>query len=138
MIVCTRSSTFLAMLAAATLFSTSSAHAQDINAFKAATAPAGSLWIDTLDLGKMSVGYGKPLAGQSIDRHPLTIKGQVFPHGIGTHALSQIAIDLNGATHFSSAVGVDDETAGKGSVVFEVYGDGSGYDGHQALDFARR
>jgi alpha-galactosidase len=49
----------------------------------------------------------------------------VYPHGVGTHATSEYVVDLKGAaTRFVSDVGVDDETRGKGSVVFVVVADG--------------
>ena len=55
----------------------------------------------------------------------MKIKGVSFVHGVGTHAASEMRIDLKGvATKFISQVGVNDETNGSGSVVFEVYVDG--------------
>ncbi len=93
------------------------AHAQD--------APANGLWVETLDLSKMTVGFGTPSAGKSIDGHPLTLGGVVYPHGIGTHAESVFVINLHGsATRFTATVGVDDEVKPKGSVVFSVRVDG--------------
>ena len=48
-----------------------------------------------------------------------------FAHGVGTHADSEMTIDLKGAaTRFVSMVGVDDETGGKGAVGFEILVDG--------------
>ena len=73
----------------------------------------------------MTVGYGSPNAGKSIDGHPLTLGGVVYPHGIGTHAESVFVINLHGgATHFDATVGVDDETGHQGSVAFSVRVDG--------------
>lgn len=62
----------------------------------------------------------------SVDKNPLTIGGKKFTHGMGTHAVSKFACDLRGkALAFRSFVGVDDETKGKGSVIFKVLGDGA-------------
>ena len=88
-------------------------------------APADSVWLDSLDISKMKVGYGAPQAKLSVDKNALTLGGQTFARGVGTHALSQIAVDLNGrGKRFSATVGVDDETEKKGSVIFQVYLDG--------------
>lgn len=65
---------------------------------------------------------GETAAG---DGGPLTLRGTVHDKGLGVHAASEVVVDLDGAyRRFTAAVGVDDEVAGKGSVVFEVLGDG--------------
>ena len=57
--------------------------------------------------------------------NPLKIHGQEFRHGVGTHAVSEMHIDLQGAAEqFVSMVGVDDEAARTGTVSFEVWVDG--------------
>ena len=67
----------------------------------------------------------RPRAGCSAECHPITIHGVGFVHGIGTYSVSEMWIDLKGsATKFVSAVGVDDDADGKGSVGFEVWADG--------------
>ena len=67
----------------------------------------------------------RPRAGCSAECHPITIHGVGFVHGIGTYSISEMWIDLKGsATKFVSAVGVDDDAHGKGSVGFEVWADG--------------
>lgn len=87
--------------------------------------PPNAIWLETLDLSKMWQEWGKPTAAKSVDGNPITINGVTFKHGLGTHAQSEIVINLNGVvTGFVSVVGLDDETNGKGSVVFEVWVDG--------------
>ena len=87
--------------------------------------PPNAIWLETLDLSKMWQTWGKPTAGKSVDGNPLTINGVTFKHGLGTHAQSEIVINLNGVvTGFVSVVGLDDETNGRGSVIFEVWVDG--------------
>ena len=64
-------------------------------------------------------------AGRSVDDHPITLHGEVYRHGIGTHAVSEMLIDLKGAAvRFLAVVGVDDERKGQGSVRFHVLVDG--------------
>ncbi len=68
---------------------------------------------------------GPAAAGRSVEDHPLKIHGQQFQHGVGTHAVSEMYINLHGAAEqFISMVGVDDETVQKGTVTFEVWVDG--------------
>ena len=87
-------------------------------------APAGAIWLESLDLSKIEQGWGEPRAGRSVDDNPLKIHGQEFRHGVGTHAMSEMHIDLHGAAEqFVSMVGVDDE-AKTGTVSFEVWVDG--------------
>ncbi len=88
-------------------------------------APAGAIWLDSLDVNKIEQGWSAPRAGCSAECHPITIHGVGFVHGIGTYSVSEMWIDLKGsATKFVSAVGVDDDAHGKGSVGFEVWADG--------------
>ncbi len=82
--------------------------------------------LSSLDITKMSAGWGKTIANKSIQEKVLTIAGKTFETGVGTHANSIMYIDLNkGSKSFSAFVGVDDEVNGKvGSVKFRVFGDG--------------
>jgi alpha-galactosidase len=97
----------------------------DLAALTAAKAPAGAIWLDSLDVSKIEQGWGEPHGARSVENNPLTIHGQVFRHGVGTHAVSEMHIDLHGAAEqFVSMVGVDDEPTGKGTVSFEIWVDG--------------
>jgi alpha-galactosidase len=83
------------------------------------------LWLSDLDLSKMTVGWDSAIADQSIVSNPLTIAGHKYEKGVGSHANSIMYIDLHGqASRFKAQVGLDDETQGKGSICFRVYGDG--------------
>ena len=87
-------------------------------------APQGSIWLESLDLSKIEQGWGDPHVGRSVEDHPLKIHGQAFKHGVGTHAASEMHINLHGAAEqFVSMVGLDDEARG-GAVTFEVWVDG--------------
>lgn len=117
----------LASIAAAAvgLFLVGAAGQDSGERLSAAQAPAGAIWVDSLDLGKVSQEWGRPRAGRSVDNGPLRLGGRTYAHGIGSHAHSEMLIDLaNAATRFESMVGVDDEKTGQGSVTFEVWVDG--------------
>ncbi|QRN95561.1 NPCBM/NEW2 domain-containing protein [Archangium violaceum] len=62
----------------------------------------------------------------STDGRTLTLAGVTYAKGVGVHAASELVIDLvgGGYSRFKSDIGVDDETASAGSVVFSVYADG--------------
>jgi alpha-galactosidase len=61
------------------------------------------------------------------DGRVLTIDGTTFTKGLGVHAASDISFYLGRqCSSFSASVGVDDEVAStKGSVVFQVFADGT-------------
>jgi len=82
--------------------------------------------LSKLDLSKAVQGFGKPLADRSVDNHPLTLHGQTFMSGFGTHSPGVLVIDLKGGTRrFTATVGIDDEVqGGRGSANFQVLGDG--------------
>ncbi len=84
-----------------------------------------TIWLDELDITKMTCGWQEPKAKKSVDGKTLTIEGKTFERGIGTHAESLFAVSLDGkAKKFSSFVGVDDEVEkNQGSVQFKIYGD---------------
>ena len=66
---------------------------------------------------------GESAAG---DGHTISIRGVTYAKGLGVHPNSDIVYTLNKAyTNFSSDVGVDDETGGRGSVTFQVWTDGT-------------
>jgi alpha-galactosidase len=84
-----------------------------------------TVWLNKLDLSVATQGHGKPGINISVDGKPLTIAGEVFKRGFGTHAESSLLIKLNGkAKKFSALIGIDDEIKGQSPAVeFEVYGD---------------
>jgi hypothetical protein len=111
----------------------------DLGAFEAAAPPpsptpsisepvtyAGDIaWVD------VSNGWGPPEADRSNgeraphDGGPIVIGTSAFDHGIGAHAPSRIAMELGGrCSLFLADVGLDEEVGDRGSVVFEVWGDG--------------
>ncbi|MCU0664159.1 MAG: NPCBM/NEW2 domain-containing protein, partial [Myxococcota bacterium] len=54
-----------------------------------------------------------------------SIAGQTYAKGLGVHAASEVRVALGGACSlFTAKVGIDDETAGQGSVVFQIQANG--------------
>jgi len=87
--------------------------------------PPRGLWLDSLDLTAMDQGWGQARAGQSVDGNPLTLNGRTYSRGIGTHAESELWVNLHGAAErFEALVGVDDEVGENGAAVFVVIVDG--------------
>jgi len=86
---------------------------------------AATVRFDELNLGLMTSGWGTPQKNQSVTQTPLSIGGEKFAHGVGTHAESECAIVLDGqAQSFSAKVGVDDNAKNqKASLEFVVSGD---------------
>lgn len=89
------------------------------------TSEAQVVWLDQLDVGAASQGFGTPRKNRSVDRNPIRMGGKVFERGFGTHSESSLRVTVDGkAKAFSATVGVDDEVAGRpASVEFVVYGD---------------
>ncbi|MER5462981.1 NPCBM/NEW2 domain-containing protein [Streptomyces sp. NPDC002668] len=67
---------------------------------------------------------GEQAAG---DGRTLTVNGTTYAKGLGTHAGSTVTYYLGGScTTLTTGVGVDDESGGaNGSVVFQIYRDGT-------------
>jgi len=87
--------------------------------------PADTIWLSTLDVSRVEQGWGQAHSNRSVDNRRLTIAGKIFQRGIGTHANSNIPLQLDGnAVEMSGWVGLDDETAGRGSVIFQIQADG--------------
>src|SRR5580692_6971554 len=89
------------------------------------SAQQNAVWVEDLDLSNVSQGWGDPHPKKSVEGSPITIGKKLYEHGLGTHAESELLIDLKGnASKFTAEVGLDDETQGRGTVQFFVYLDG--------------
>lgn len=94
-------------------------------AFASTLAAVETVWLDTLDLQSLHQSWGHPQINRSMREKPLTIAGQVYERGLGTHATSTFRILLNrGTERFTASVGLDDAAGTDGSVVFQVLADG--------------
>ncbi|MEI7832807.1 MAG: NPCBM/NEW2 domain-containing protein, partial [bacterium] len=92
---------------------------------RAKDAPEHTVWLSSLDLSTMTAGWGRPHIDTSIDGNPIKLNKKVYTHGVGTHAVSDITIDLRGVvTRFQAMVGIDDEVNDQGSLTFSVFADG--------------
>lgn len=93
-------------------------------------ARADEVQIGDLDVGRVQQEWGRPRAHKSVENNPLTIAGQVFERGLGSHAASSLYIELDGqASRFQASVGIDDEVkadprAKEFPVEFRLYADG--------------
>ena len=85
---------------------------------------AKTVWLSSLDLKQMTTGWSDAKADREISGGPLKINGTTFAHGVGTHAISSLRVNLAGnAKSFKAKVGLDDSAEGKGSIEFIVLGD---------------
>ncbi|HPF39018.1 MAG TPA: NPCBM/NEW2 domain-containing protein [Phycisphaerae bacterium] len=77
--------------------------------------------LESLNLDLIQQDWGRPGAAKSIDGAPLAIAGKTYDHGLGTHAYSEMNIELFGdAKRFTAYVGLDDEVQCDGAIVFVV------------------
>ncbi|GMV38085.1 MAG: hypothetical protein AMXMBFR61_25930 [Fimbriimonadales bacterium] len=89
------------------------------------TKRPGDAWADTLPFRVLHQGWGTPQRSRSVTGKQMSIAGQAFARGIGTHAESELRFRLYRLySKFTSFVGVDDAAGGKGSVQFLVIADG--------------
>lgn len=91
--------------------------------FIAASAQIKTLWLDELDMKQIHTDWGTNKANKSIDGNTLSIAGEKFNRGIGTHAMSKFMLQLNiKAVRFIAKVGLDDESKG-GNISFYLIAD---------------
>jgi uncharacterized protein (DUF1800 family)/fibronectin type 3 domain-containing protein len=102
--------------------------------FSPAAPPPGTLptYLSTLNPTFAENGWGPYQRDRSNgergeeDGHTITINGVKFARGLGVHARSELRYALAGKyTKFASFIGVDDEVGDHGSVVFQVWVDGT-------------
>jgi chitodextrinase len=96
----------------------------------ATTLSAGSVFISDLTWTSATNGWGPVEKDMSNgeqyagDGHTITLHGVKYAKGLGTHAKSVVTYNLAGKySEFMSDIGIDDETGGYGSVIFQVWGD---------------
>jgi alpha-galactosidase len=96
----------------------------------AGSAPAlpalGTNYLSDLQPVYAYTGWGTLVKDKSIVSNGLSLNGTIYGKGLGAHALSGIEYRLGGtASRFQADIGVDDEVGAKGSVVFQVFADGT-------------
>lgn len=102
-----------------------------IRMFVQPPTPGGTAYLSDLPFVSESNGWGPVERDKSNgdkpagDGAPLSIGGKTHAKGLGVHAASEITVWLDGACRtFHAEVGIDDETDQRGSVAFQVLGDG--------------
>ena len=66
--------------------------------------------LTSLSWANATSGYGSVQKNKSLDSHPLTVNGVVYPNGFGVNSYSYIEYDLpEGYTRFTAFCGLDDE-----------------------------
>jgi hypothetical protein len=69
--------------------------------------------------------WGDPKMGKSVENNAIRIDKRIFEFGIGSHAPSKIAWNINGAyKKFHSFIGLDDESVCGNGAIWVIYGDG--------------
>jgi len=85
---------------------------------------SSTMYLDELDLSSMTQSFQRPTANIAVSGQPISLAGKKYRRGIGTHAVSELFLDLKqNARSFSATVGVDDFSS-MGTVTFEVWVDG--------------
>jgi len=89
--------------------------------------PGGTQYLSDLTWTSMTNAWGpverdlsngEASAGDGVT---ITLNGTTYAKGLGTHAASDVRYAISNCSRFKAQVGVDDEVASNGSVVFEVY-----------------
>ncbi|HPS54759.1 MAG TPA: NPCBM/NEW2 domain-containing protein, partial [Sedimentisphaerales bacterium] len=71
---------------------------------------AETLWLDELDVSKAVSGWETSQKNLSVAKNKLSIAGEKYDRGVGTHALGCFTIALDGnVERFTTLAGVDDE-----------------------------
>jgi hypothetical protein len=96
------------------------------------TGPPPPVYLSDLNPTFVTNGYGPYERDHSNgeqganDGHTITLNGVTYAKGLGVHATSELRYALGGQyATFLADVGVDDEVGNAGSVVFQVWADGT-------------
>ena len=95
-----------------------------------APPPSGRVEVSSLPWVSVTNGWGPAEKDTSNgeqaagDGGPITIGGQVYAHGLGVHAPSEIVYFLGGlCSTLTTDVGIDDEKSTNGAASFRIYAD---------------
>jgi CubicO group peptidase (beta-lactamase class C family) len=80
------------------------------------------LWLDKLTPVRATVGFGKFQVGKTGEGSRLALDGDVFAHGLGVHAPSEVIYDLRPEyARFVARVGPEERASWRASVIAKVY-----------------
>lgn len=66
--------------------------------------------LSSMEIEKITIGWGTIKANKSIENAPLKLKGITYTSGVGAHASAKLNVKLNDAvTKFHCVLGIDDE-----------------------------
>ena len=92
-------------------------------------APRGTApdaWVEDLPAVTATQDWGTLHKRTSVEGNPIKVGGKTYEHGLGTHANSEIQYLLgNRYARFEAEVGVDNEKGENGTVVFQLFADGT-------------
>jgi hypothetical protein len=104
---------------------------QVVRVFVPPPTPSGTAYVSDMPFLSANNGWGPVERDKSNgeagagDGTTLTIDGKTYAKGLGVHAPSEITVWLGRACRtFHAEVGIDDETTQRGSVAYQVLGDG--------------
>ncbi len=84
------------------------------------------VWLDELELGVVRQGWGVAMPRKSVGGNPLTVAGREYQRGVGTHAIAEFKIRLDGcASRFAFGFGIDSEVGAAGAARVEALVDRS-------------
>src|SRR5205085_8459567 len=88
--------------------------------------PAGTYYVSDLTAVSATNGWGPVQKDLSVTGRTMSLRGTTYAKGLGVNSVSQVVYNLGGScSAFQASVGVDDDTAGAGSVNFQVFADGA-------------
>ena len=74
--------------------------------------PAPDVWLDTLTPVVATVGWGKFQVNHTDENSPLVLEGDVYAHGLGVHAPSEVVYELNPSyLRFVARVGAEERAS---------------------------
>jgi len=85
-----------------------------------------TVWLDELDIALIDQGWGRAIAGKSVEGKPMFLGGKHFERGVGSHAPGALYVSLDGNTRrFQALLGINDSVGHRGSASVNIYGDGT-------------
>ena len=108
------------------VFSCSMPDADTVTVYRDFFVPSEKVSLLTsIKMGRFSQEWGDPQVNETVEHHKITLDGEPFRFGIGSHANSDIEYNLPRSYDvFHAVIGLDDESACGDGAYFVVLGDG--------------